>query len=110
MKKLFFLLVLLPHLAWCQAPVLDKQKPMQLSEHVNSKSFILDYLITEDSTCDLVLESGDSTKVTFLQSKFIRKGQYELGIPATHFKSDTIYIKLSCSYGMAEIRHIVNTD
>ncbi len=83
---------------------------MQLSEHVNSKSYILDYLITENSTCDLVLESGDSSKVTFLQTKFVREGQYELSIPAIHFKSDTSYIKLSCSYGMAEIRHILKTE
>lgn len=100
----------LPLLCFSQAPKLSHENPLEINQHINSKNLILDYLITNDATCSLTLESKDSEPLYFLKDKFMHKGQYELSISEKQFKLDTSYIKLNCSYGIAELTHIITRE
>ena len=72
--SILFILLLIGLSSSChaQAPILSTEEPLKLSEHFNSKSFILDYLIEKDATCSLILQKIDKTRVYYLKDKFIK--------------------------------------
>ena len=90
-----------------QAPILRAEEPLKLSQHLNSKRFILDYLIEKDATCSLLLQKIDKTQVYYLKDKFIKKGQYELSIAETQLKTDSSLIRLECDNGVSELLHSI---
>ncbi len=107
--SILFILLLIGLSSSChaQAPILSTEEPLKLSEHFNSKSFILDYLIEKDATCSLILQKIDKTRVYYLKDKFIKEGQYELSISETQLKADSSIIRLECDYGVSELLHSI---
>lgn len=103
MNNLLFLVFCFLNIhVFAQRPSLNKEMPLLLSKHINSKNLILDYLITEDATCSLFIQDSSRT-LYLLKEKFLEKNQYEMSLNASLFKADTSFIKLECSYGMFEL-------